>query len=69
MRLTEWCEKTGVGLAEAGRQLGVERRQTMWKYATGKVAAPPWLIVNAETLTEGKVRAADWIFESGEKAA
>lgn len=68
MRFTDWCKAQGIELAEAGRQVGVEKRQTMWKYATGKIKAPPELIVKCENFSGGAVRAVDWIFES-EKAA
>jgi len=69
MRLSEWCREQGITLTEAGRQLGVERKQTIWKYATGRIRATPELIANAEVLTGGKVTAKDWVFDSSEGEA
>lgn len=51
-------------MAEVGRAVDVPRRQQMYKYATGERKAPPELIVKVETLTDGAVRASDWVFHS-----
>ena len=70
MRLLEWCKSNDVPLSQVGDDLGIKNRQTMWKYAHGKIKATPKLIADCEEYTKGEVKATDWVFpESDEVAA
>lgn len=55
MDLKEWLYEHRIGVAEFGRRVGVNRRQTMWKYVNGEREPKLKLASKIESETGGDV--------------
>jgi len=60
MKLHAYCQARKISIARAGRELGIDCRATICRYANGDRVPPPDMVVRIYRWSNGAIKPADW---------